>query len=200
MILLNNLTTEKLDEISTIVAESFMSSEGVLTNIMGNNYEEKVYNAKAYFGELVNICYNANCLYATSEKHEGYGAFYSKKNSDINFKNLTLSLFNKMDKQVLRQLSKLLSTVHGYERMYASDDDIYVILLVVVKTEYQGKGFMRKIVEFAFNEGKKQKLTCVLDTDFEQKAKKYEHLGMKIVNTSEIEELGSWFTMCYEDN
>ena len=60
---------------------------------------------------------------------------------------------------------------------------IYVSM-VAVRKEYQGKGFMRKFLEIAFEEGRKQALPVVLDTDAVLKKTKYEHLGMKCVTTS----------------
>lgn len=57
------------------------------------------------------------------------------------------------------------------------------IELLAVKKEYQGKGFMRPLVETAFEVAEKGKLPVIVSTDAEIKKDKYAHIGMKHVNT-----------------
>lgn len=51
--------------------------------------------------------------------------------------------------------------------------------MVVVLREYQGKGYMKKILEHPFSEAAREGIPCVLDTDTELKVTKYTKCGMK---------------------
>ncbi|SEM28000.1 Acetyltransferase (GNAT) domain-containing protein [Butyrivibrio sp. ob235] len=70
--------------------------------------------------------------------------------------------------------------------------------MVAVRKEYQGKGFMRKVLEIAFEEGRRQAVPVVLDTDAVLKKNKYEHLGMKCVVTQHFTDGVELYGMVYE--
>ncbi len=74
---------------------------------------------------------------------------------------------------------------------------IYVSLVAVTK-EYQGQGYMRKLLEIAFEEGRKNALPVVLDTDAVLKRDKYAHLGMKCVTTQHFADGVEMYGMVYE--
>ena len=54
------------------------------------------------------------------------------------------------------------------------------IEMLVVRNEYQGQGFMRKMMEFTYHLADKKHVPVILDTDDKDKAARYEHLGMKL--------------------
>lgn len=56
---------------------------------------------------------------------------------------------------------------------------VKVEMLVVAK-EYQGQGYMRKLLEFAFKIADKKNCVCILDTDAKGKCDRYTHLGMEL--------------------
>ena len=60
-------------------------------------------------------------------------------------------------------------------------------MLVVLK-EYQGQGYMRKLLEIAYKKADEYGVPCVLDTDAKNKLDKYCHLGMKHVATRKLTE------------
>ena len=53
------------------------------------------------------------------------------------------------------------------------------IEMLVVRNEYQGQGFMRKMMEFTYHLADKKHVPVILDTDDKDKAARYEHLGTK---------------------
>ena len=55
--------------------------------------------------------------------------------------------------------------------------------LVCVREAYQGQGYMRKVMELAFAEGRRLGVPVVLDTDAKYKCDKYVHLGMTLAQT-----------------
>ena len=52
--------------------------------------------------------------------------------------------------------------------------------MLVVRAEFQGQGFMRKILENVYKVADKENVSVILDTDDKDKAARYEHLGMKL--------------------
>lgn len=64
---------------------------------------------------------------------------------------------------------------------------VKVEMLVVIK-KYQGQGYMRQLMNIAYNAADKYGVPCILDTDGENKRDKSCHLGMKQVGIRKISE------------
>ena len=62
--------------------------------------------------------------------------------------------------------------------------------MVCVREKYQGQGFMRKLLDFAFAEGDRLGVPLILDTDAKSKCDKYVHLGMEVAGTRSFGEHG----------
>lgn len=54
------------------------------------------------------------------------------------------------------------------------------IRLLSVKKEFQGKGYMRKLVQMAYDRSDLYGVPCIVSTDSFEKAAKYEHLGFRL--------------------
>lgn len=50
--------------------------------------------------------------------------------------------------------------------------------MVCVPEQYQGQGYMRKVMELAYAEGNRLQVPVLLETDAKSKCDKYMHLGM----------------------
>ena len=75
------------------------------------------------------------------------------------------------------------------EKTYRDSKKEFVqIELLAIKAEYQGKGFMRPLVETAFEIAKKGNLPVIVSTDAKLKKDKYEHIGMEHINTRKLGE------------
>ena len=73
------------------------------------------------------------------------------------------------------------------ERKYRNCKKHFVqIELLAIKTEYQGHGFMRPLVETAFEIAKEKNLPVIVTTDACVKKDKYAHIGMKHINTRKV--------------
>ncbi len=85
------------------------------------------------------------------------------------------------------------------EKTYRENKKQFVqIELLAVRKEYQGKGFMRPLVETAFEVAKKSKLPVIVSTDAKLKKDKYEHIGMKHVNTRMLGEKSFMYDLVRE--
>ncbi|MCM1023735.1 MAG: hypothetical protein NC395_06715 [Prevotella sp.] len=75
------------------------------------------------------------------------------------------------------------------ERKYRkAKKDFVQIELLAIKKEYQGQGFMRPLMETAFEIADRKRLPVILSTDAKLKKDKYEHLGMTLVNVRKMDE------------
>lgn len=60
--------------------------------------------------------------------------------------------------------------------------------LLAIRKEFQGKGYMRSLINNAYELAAKKNLPCILTTDAKLKNDKYVHLGMNLVNIRKIDE------------
>jgi GNAT superfamily N-acetyltransferase len=54
------------------------------------------------------------------------------------------------------------------------------IEVLVVRREFQKQGFMKMMMEYAYQLADKQGVAVILDTDDKDKSSRYEYLGMKL--------------------
>lgn len=52
--------------------------------------------------------------------------------------------------------------------------------MLVVRKEYQGKGYMKQMLNEVYELARKQNVVVILDKDDKNKSLRYEHLGMKL--------------------
>ena len=85
------------------------------------------------------------------------------------------------------------------EKTYRDSKKQFVqIELLAVKEKYQGKGFMRPLVETAFEVADNGNLPVIVSTDAGLKKDKYAHIGMKLVNTRKLGEKSFMYDLVRE--
>ena len=67
--------------------------------------------------------------------------------------------------------------------------------LVCVRENYQGHGYMRKVLDLAFAEGDRLGVPVILQTDAKSKCDKYVHLGMELAGTHDLGEFGKLYDL-----
>ena len=72
------------------------------------------------------------------------------------------------------------------------------IEFIAVDEEYQGRGYMRKMIDYAFSESDRLELPCILTTDDEKKVKIYEHFGMKLARRHVLSAHATYYEMLRE--
>ena len=84
-------------------------------------------------------------------------------------------------KELLR-FSRILSRGGpGLNKKWDKEKKPYLFVgLVCVREAYQGQGYMRKLMDMAFAEGRRLDVPVILDTDAQSKCDKYMHLGMEL--------------------
>ena len=67
--------------------------------------------------------------------------------------------------------------------------------LVCVREQYQGQGYMRKVMDIAFSEGNRLRVPVILETDAKSKCDKYMHLGMELAGIRNMGEFGKLYDL-----
>ena len=67
--------------------------------------------------------------------------------------------------------------------------------LVCVREQYQGQGYMRKVMDIAFAEGDRLHVPVILETDAQSKCGKYVHLGMELAGVRDMGRYGKMYDL-----
>ncbi|MCD8107101.1 MAG: N-acetyltransferase [Oscillospiraceae bacterium] len=194
MIRLTNLTDEEIKVIGRRIGEAFYDEgEGAFTRL---DREDAITVL-----EIMTECYyRLGVLYATSERQEGYLAYWRKGEAkEWGMKMVRESLhmsWRFLRELSLRSLKKLIPLMSNpYEKIYQKEPDYVVVSMVAVRREFQGQGFLHVLLEEPFHIARERDIPCVLDTDTELKVKKYISCGMKKVAETPIKGGGMIYTM-----
>ena len=133
-------------------------------------------------------------LYTTGEAGEGYIAYKLPGQRVRPGAALPLAkgLLGSMKLKELLRFARVMSK-GGPEldkRLDRAKKPYIYVGLVCVREEYQGRGYMRKVMDLAFAEGDRLGVPVILDTDARSKCDKYLHLGMELAGTRRFGEHG----------
>ena len=138
-------------------------------------------------------------LHTTSERGEGYIAYKLPKEK------MGLKTMWPIAKGMLRNssLKRLLrfgiaikrSGVSLQDRMDREKKPYIFVELVCVREQYQGQGYMRKVMDIAFSEGNRLRVPVILETDAKSKCDKYMHLGMELAGIRNMGEFGKLYDL-----
>lgn len=138
-------------------------------------------------------------LNTTSERGEGYIAYKLPKEK------MRLKTMWPIVKGMLRNssLKRLLNFgiaikrggVSLQDRMDREKKPYIFVGLVCVREQYQGQGYMRKVMDIAFAEGDRLGVPVILETDAKSKCDKYMHLGMALAGIRNIGEFGKLYDL-----
>ena len=150
---------------------------------MGVFYSSKEAVAN-YIAGYVRMAFEGQMLYATSERGEGYIA-YTLPGQKMNFKAgmaILKALFHNMSLKEMIRMGKALSKGGRslQDRMKKEKKKFIFVGMVCVREQYQGQGYMRKVLDMAFSEGNRLHVPVILETDAKSKCDKYMHLGMEL--------------------
>lgn len=136
----------------------------------------------------------AGMLYTTGEAGEGYIAYKLPGQRVRPGAALPLAkgLLGSMKLKELLRFARVMSKGGpGLDKRLDRAKKPYIYVgLVCVREEYQGRGYMRKVMDLAFAEGDRLGVPVILDTDARSKCDKYLHLGMELAGTRRFGEHG----------
>ncbi len=149
--------------------------------------------AASFICGYVKMALKSGMLYST-ENGEGYIAYKLPKQK-VRLKaalSLAKGFLSAMKLKDIIRFSKIMSKGgSGLSKQFDKAKKPYIYVgLVCVREQFQGQGYMRKLLDMAFAEGNRLKLPVILDTDAKSKCDKYIHLGMELVGTRHFGEYG----------
>lgn len=191
LIKVENKSKEEIAEIGRKVGEAFAAEKAGIVTMLTREQAVKAFEI------MTEYFYRAGVLYTTSEKGEGYLAYWRKKTKPA------MGLALHMIKRFLCELPpRAWMTVaesggEEYAKIFRKEPDYIAVSMVVVLREFQGKGFMHRVLEQPFAEAASKGIPCVLDTDTPLKVKKYIRCGMELCSEKKIKYGISLYTMAY---
>lgn len=185
-----SLSKEKIDEISALIGASFWdypyeSGEGGLKPFFSSKQA-----MTEYMKSFVIAGIESGTFYST-DHGEGYILITDTNGNHPNFRSI-IKMARQM-KNALGGWGKLFSFLKqansggdkkSLEIQMKKQKKPYVkVEMLIVTEKYQGQGYMRKLMEFAYKMADKNGCPCILDTDAKGKCDRYVHLGMNLVQT-----------------
>ena len=142
----------------------------------------------------VRMTLQSGMLYTTSKDGEGYIA-YKLPGQKVGLKaglQLAKAFFRAMKPKDLIRFIKIMSEGgSGLSKRFDREKKPYIFVdMVCVREQYQGQGYMRKVMDMVFTEGNRLGVPVILDTDARSKCDKYVHLGMTLAGTRRFGEYG----------
>ena len=142
-------------------------------------------------------------LHTTSERGEGYIA-YKLPGQKVGLRPAMLLLqgiVRSMNlKEAMRLISASMSALSSSgssleDRLKKEKKPFIYVGMVCVREQYQGQGYMRKVLQLAFDEGNRLGIPVILDTDAKSKCEKYMHVGMQLAGTRSFGGLGTLYDL-----
>ena len=137
---------------------------------------------KKYIMGFAKFCMECGMLYTTSENHEGYIAYsapdtkHPMKAVRTFFRDVVGALGGKRFLTFTKFCQSGGKSIEA--QMKERKEKFVMVELLVVNEKYQGKGYMRPLMEFAIETADRYKLPLIIDTDEGVKRDKYCHLGV----------------------
>lgn len=182
MIKVTNLTDAELDEIGLTYANySYPEDDKGMFP-----FDDKRCLV-SYIHAFAKACMQADMLYTTSEKHEGYIAV-STPDTKYPMKAVVTLFSGIIGSLGIRRAVRFMKFIKqggiSLENKMKKENQKYVMIeLLAVMERYQGQGHMRTLMNFAFETADRYHLPCIVDTDEGIKRDKYCHLGVHHVLT-----------------
>ena len=155
-----------------------------------------------YLVAMMSVANEYHAIYATSEKKEGILIVTDTTHPYPAF--ATVKMLWRMGRALgLRNfigiIKKFQAGGASLEKSYRDEKRQFVqIELLAIKKEHQGKGLMRPLVETAFEIARQGNLPVIVSTDAKAKKDRYEHIGMKLVNTRTLGERSYMYDLVRE--
>ncbi len=149
---------------------------------------------KAFICGYVRMALKSGMLYTNSENKEAYIAYKLPKQRirlSAWFPLAKAFLGSMKLKELIRFIKIMSKGGSGLSKQLDKKKQPYIYVgLVCVLEEFQGQGYMRKVLDLVFAEGNRLKIPVILDTDAKSKCDKYMHLGMELAGTRHFGEHG----------
>lgn len=194
MIKVENKSKKEIAEVGRKIGEAFAAENAGIVTMLTREQSVRAFEI------MTEYFYRAGVLYATSEKGEGYLAYWRKKTKPVMKPALHMVRRFLCELPPKAWIAVAQSGGEQYAKIFKKEHDYIAVSMVVVLREFQGKGYMRKILEQPFAEADTKDIPCILDTDTPLKVKKYTRCGMELCGEKKLKNGISLYTMAYNKN
>ena len=183
---LEGLKKEEVIEISHQIADAFYDYKYNEDDLGLIKYIKSREDMFIYMNAITQAAYNSGILYTTSDKREGYLMLSGQGAGAVRFFDGIKMIM--AEKKALGGFSNMKAFIKACfaegntieTRMKKAKRKFTRIEMLVVRPEFQGQGYMRKMLDDVYKLAEKMHVPVILDTDDKDKAARYEHLGMKL--------------------
>ena len=180
------LTEEEMKEFAEVFAYYDYGEEEIGMVPFYPGYPDRTKLIK-YLMAIIRTANKYNGVYATSGRKEGI-IILTDSTNPYPGRAIIKMIWQMIRALGLREFRRIMKKFQAggasLEKKFRDGKEPFVqIELLAVRKKYQGKGFMRPLVETAFELAEKKRLPVIVSTDAKLKKDKYEHIGMKHVNT-----------------
>ena len=153
----------------------------------------------SFISGYVRMALQSGMLYEIGEHGEGYIAYKLPKQK-VGLKAMLPLAKGLLSVMSLKDLCRFVGIMakggSGLDKQMDKAKKPYIFVgLVCVCEQFQGQGFMRKVMDTAFSEGNRLGVPVILETDAKSKCDKYMHLGMELAGTRRFGEHGVLYDM-----
>ncbi len=186
MRLVKNVSEAQLAEIVTDVTDAFFDYEyhpddGGLVLFINNREDMHL-----YLDAIIRAAYKNGMLYTTSDRQEGFLILSGDGMGQIGFMDgMKMISAEKKALGGMKQMKEFITACFSDDgtietRMKKAKRKFIRIEMLVVRKEYQKKGYMKQMLDDVYELADLKKVPVILDTDDKNKCLRYEHLGMKL--------------------
>ncbi len=190
--MLNDLYKLKRRDIrrgSTVFADAFQQ-DPVWQKILNNVDEQRVH---LLFESAVRYGLRYGNIYGSSENLEGIAVWVSEKYADFSILRGILSgsaiPTMKLGMKKLLSMQKIFEPFETHRREYMKDKPYIYLVIIGIASEFQRRGFGRKLIDAVIKDSKNSGKPIYLETATEDNVKMYEHFGFEVLVKLETPEI-----------
>ena len=192
------MTPKEMESVCRSMTDSFMDYEMTGTNLGMLEHldrEHFYYMTRSY----LELALRNGSLYSVGDNHEGHFVFEtpdtkgSISGSLLQAKWMLKAFGLKKGIQYVKEIMN--SGPYLASDFKKAKQPFTKIEIIAVAKEYQGRGYMRKMMEYAFTESERLGIPLILTTDDERKVRMYEHFGMKMVREHIVSKRATYYEM-----
>lgn len=170
---IEKISQEELNQIKRMVGEAFVTNE--LFHEFGS-VSERYSLVMDYMDAYVECVYESGQLYGTKDGQGYIGLGFSQNTPFFPKLKMLFRMVRRIPFKTMKKFLRHIKQISGANERYAKLPHID-ILMVCVKKESQGKGIARRLVEYAQEMAGNSELPLLFDTDMEDYARMYQHMG-----------------------
>lgn len=179
MKLVENISKEELKRISGIIGEAFVTNE--LFHEFGSVDARRDLVLK-YMDAYVTCVYESKALYQSDDGGAFIGLAYSDEKCLKPQLKMLFRILHVIPFRINRRFLNHIKQISNANKQFTKSTYLE-ILMVCVDKRYQGQGRARKLVDFAKEKAIKRNVPLLFDTDMEDYANMYQHMGCRLYNT-----------------